>query len=76
MYTTIYTRQIKRRGTTQAVTIGCAYTTKSLSTLHENIRLNYPDAQTWKGLKRCITDLIPGMNLGTLPLVSGGERIA
>lgn len=39
-------------------------------------RKSYPGAQTYKDPKSVTTDFVPGWNLGTLPLVSGGERIA
>jgi len=76
-YFTVYTRRL-RRGTRGALveTHGCVYHTKSLTTLHANIRAKYPDAQTWKDPERVITDFVPGTNLGMLPLVRGGERVS
>lgn len=75
-YTTIYTRKAKPRGHFETTTRGCAYTTKSLTPFHAHIRATYPDAQTWLDPKRVITNLTPGMNLGMLPIIAGGTRIA
>lgn len=76
MYVTIYTRTIKRRNTGRPETLGMVYETKSLTGMHASIRERFPNAQTWKDPKRVITDFIFGMNLGTLPIVIGGERVA
>ncbi len=76
MYVTIYTRTIKRRATGRTETVGLTYSTKSLTPMHAAIRSRYPDAQTWRDPRRVITDFVPGMNLGMLPLVSGGTRVA
>ena len=76
MYVTIYVRKVKRRKTGSVEIRGEAYQTKSLTGHHEFIRGKFPDSQTWKDPKRVITDFTPGWNLGMLPLVSGGERIA
>lgn len=75
-YTTIYTRTVKRRATKRTETIGCAYTTKSLTPMHEHIRNTHTDAQTWLNPKRVITDFVTGYNLGMLPILTGGTRIA
>lgn len=75
-YITVYTRKIKRRTTGKIETIGCAYETKSLTEMHEHIRNKNSDAQTWQDAKRVITDFVQGMNLGTMPIVCGGKRIA
>jgi hypothetical protein len=74
-YVTIYTRKIKRRKTGIVETVGLTYTTKSLTPMHAYIRATYPDAQTWQNPERVTTDFVPGMNLGTLPLVRGGTRV-
>lgn len=75
-YTTIYMRTVKRRSTGRTETFGCAYTTKALTAMHASIRSRHPEAVTYKDPKRVITDFVPGMNLGMLPIVSGGERVA
>lgn len=75
-YVTVFTRQVRRRATKRLETIGVAYQTKSLTDYHKFLRDTFPDAQTWKDPKRVVTDFVPGMNLGTLPIVRGGERIA
>lgn len=76
MYVTIYTKIVKRRATGQTETVGCQYQTKSLTDMHRHIRKSYQGAQTWQDPKSVITDLFPGVNLGSLPIVSGGTRIA
>lgn len=76
MYVTIYTKTVKRRATGQTETVGCQYQTKSLTDMHRHIRKTYPEAQTWEGPKSVITDLFPGVNLGSLPIVRGGTRVA
>lgn len=75
MYTTIYTRRIKRRKTGITETVGLTYSTKSLTPIHARIHADHPDAQTWLDPERIITDFVPGMNLRTLPLVVGGTRV-
>lgn len=75
MYTTIYTRRIKRRKTGITETVGLSYSTKSLTPMHAQIHANYPDAQTWLDPERIITDFVPGMNLRMLPIVVGGTRV-
>lgn len=75
-FTTIYVKTVKRRKTGYVETIGCAYTTKSETTMHAHIRKTYPDAQTWRDVRDVITNLTPGINLGCMPLLRGGTRIA
>lgn len=78
MHQTIYTVTRKaRKGIFKGtqVTTGHCYQTKSLTPFHAELRRAYPGGETWKDA-RVITDFVPGMNLGMLPLVRGGERIA
>jgi dGTP triphosphohydrolase len=75
-FVTIYTKQLRKRGSKVVQTVGCYYKTQSLTSLHESIRKQYPDAQTWQDPARVITDFVRGFNLGTLPIVTGGTRIA
>lgn len=75
-YVTIYTYTVKRRKTKRVETVGTFYKTKSLTDMHALIRKDHPDAQTWKDPKYVITDFVVGLNLGMLPIVNGGERIA
>jgi hypothetical protein len=72
MYTTIFTLT---RPSDKQVT-GYAYSTKSLSPYHERLRARYSDAQTWQDCTDVITEVFPGVNIGTLPVVRGGTRIA
>lgn len=76
MYITVYTHTVKRRATGRKQTIGCAYRTKSLTDMHAHIRSTHSDAETYKDPVEVITDFIPGLNLGCLPIVRGGTRIA
>ena len=76
MFTTIYLKTWTKRGEKRPRTEGRQYTTKSLSPMHAHIRARHPEAQTWEGCKRVITDFIVGINLGVLPIVCGGKRIA
>ena len=75
-FTTIYVSTRKRRATGLVESRGCQYTTKSLTGMHAQIRAQHPEAQTWFGVHHCITDFVTGVNTGTLPIVSGGVRIA
>ena len=76
MYCTIYTRTIKRRKTKKTETVGCVYRTKSLTSMHAHIRKEHADAQTWENPREVITDFIAGLNLGVLPIICGGVRVA
>lgn len=78
MFVTVYTKTVKRRKGPDAgrtVTIGCAYQTKSLTAMHENIRKQCPDAVTYEDPKKVYTDFVPGLNLGGLPVVIGGSVV-
>lgn len=75
MFVTVYTRKIKRRATGLVQQVGLMYRTKSLTPMHAYIRSICPDAQTWERPAKVITDFVPGMNLGTLPIVVGGRRV-
>ncbi|WWO60467.1 hypothetical protein [Stenotrophomonas phage SOVA965] len=75
-YITVYTKSVKRRKSGKTEVVGCAYETKSLTSMHKAIRDKYSNAQTWKDARRVITEFVEGMNLGTMPIVRGGERIA
>jgi hypothetical protein len=76
MFATVYVRTIKRRKTGRVETLGCVYRTKTLTDMHASIRSRYPGAQTFENPVSIITDFIAGWNLGCLPIVSGGTRIA
>jgi len=71
MITTIFTHT-RRDG---QVT-GYAYTTQALTPHHARLRARYADAQTWQDCRHVITELAPGYNLGALPVVRGGTRLA
>ena len=75
MYVTVYVKKVKRRGKSWTDTLGCAYSTKALTDMHAHIRKAYPGAKTYRDPKRVITNLLPGVNLGTMPIVTGGEVV-
>lgn len=75
-YITVYTKSVKRRNSGKVEVLGCVYETKSLTDMHKFIRGKYHGAQTWANAKQVITDLIPGINLGIMPIIQGGERVA
>lgn len=76
MFVTVYSKAITRRATGKKTIVGCAYSTKSLTSMHEYIRSKHSDAETYKDPERVITHFIAGVPLCTKPLVLGGQRIS
>lgn len=74
-YVTVYEYRVKRRRTGRVETRGVAYTTKSLTPHHAFLRATFPGAQTWENPSEVLTDLLPGMNLMSRPIVLGGKLI-
>jgi len=58
----------------QQVTEWHIYSTKSLTDMHKHIHSKHPEAETYLGARRIITNFIIGMPLDA-PIVSGGFRV-